>query len=72
MGIFLYVHSLAFIEDLHLEEKNITTPNDFLVEVNVLYTQAAYNCWVAACLYIITLAVSIHQYFLNRRANYSI
>ncbi|KAL3194936.1 hypothetical protein MRX96_045844 [Rhipicephalus microplus] len=29
---------------------------------------AAYNCWIAACLYVVTLAASVHQIYMNRRA----
>ncbi|XP_023221020.1 ribonuclease kappa-B-like [Centruroides sculpturatus] len=72
MGIFLYCKSVAFVEDLAIDERNHTTRNELLLNADNLYKQAAYNCWVAACLYIISLAVSVHQYFMNRQASYSI
>lgn len=72
MGIFLYTKSVAFVDDLPLEQGNYTTRNELLVEADKYYKQAAYNCWVAACLYIISLALAIHQYFMNRQASYFI
>jgi hypothetical protein len=29
---------------------------------------SAHNCWVAAGLYVVTLAVSLHQFWVNTRA----
>lgn len=34
--------------------------------------QNAYNCWIAALLYLITLAVSAHQFWLNNRSSLSV
>lgn len=67
LGIFLGVHSVAFAEDLPLE-KYVEEP-DFPNQVSRLYKQSSYNCLIAACLYIVSLGVSIWQYFLNRRAS---
>ncbi|CAN7941919.1 ribonuclease kappa-B [Ixodes scapularis] len=70
LGIFLFTHSVAFAEDLAIDEK--LPKIEFLTEINRKYTQAAYNCWIAACLYVVTLAVSVHQIYMNRRCNYSV
>lgn len=67
LGIFLWSHSVAFAEDLPLEEF-VGTP-DFDIQMSRIYTQASYNCLIAACLYIVSLGVSVWQYFLNRRAS---
>jgi len=71
MGILLYSHALAFAEDLELQE--ITTDNikEFIPESFSRYESAAHNCWIAACLYIATLAFSVHQYYINRRQQYA-
>ncbi|KAL1431574.1 ribonuclease kappa [Rhipicephalus microplus] len=67
MGIFLFTHSVAFAEDLGIEAEHMKK-HEFLTEANRRYTQAAYNCWIAACLYVVTLAASVHQIYMNRRA----
>lgn len=67
LGIFLGVHSLAFADDLPLEEYVGTTY--FKTEYARIYKQASFNCLIAACLYIVSLGISIWQYFLNRRAS---
>ncbi|XP_064476759.1 ribonuclease kappa-B-like [Ornithodoros turicata] len=69
MGVFLFTHSVAFAEDLNIEAKG--DRGEFITEVNRQYTQAAYNCWIAACLYLVTLVVSVQQIYVNRRANYA-
>lgn len=67
MGIFLGVHSVAFAEDLPLED--LLELEDFSTQMSRVYKQASYNCLIAACLYILSLCVSIWQYYLNRRAS---
>lgn len=69
LGIFLFTHSVAFAEDLDIDASG--DKKEFLTEANRKFTQAAYNCWIAACLYVVTLAVSVHQIYMNRRAQYS-
>jgi ribonuclease kappa len=74
MGIFYYVHSVALAEDLPgVEEPH--TPNDldeFYANIDRGYTQNAFNCWIAALLYIVTLAVSAHQFWANNRSSLSV
>ncbi|XP_055838297.1 ribonuclease kappa [Episyrphus balteatus] len=66
MGLFFYIHSVALIEDLPLEEKydNI---DDFYSAANAAYNQNAYNCWIAACIYVLTLLLSAQQFYANSR-----
>lgn len=33
--------------------------------------QNAYNCWIAALLYVITLVLSAHQFWMNNRSSVS-
>jgi len=76
MGILFYSRSVALVEDLPLKEeggedggyKNI---NEFFQDVDRGYSQNAYNCWIAACLYVVTLLFSGHQYWMNTKANTS-
>uniref|UniRef100_A0A834REL7 Ribonuclease kappa-B n=2 Tax=Sarcoptes scabiei TaxID=52283 RepID=A0A834REL7_SARSC len=70
MGILLYSHAVTFAEDLELHEIQADTLREFLPEAYQRYESAAHNCWIAACLYIVTLAVSMHQYVTNRRIQY--
>lgn len=67
LGIFLGVHGVAFADDLPLEE--YVTESDFKTQMARTYKQTSYNCLIAACLYIVTLGVSVWQYFLNRKAS---
>jgi len=70
MGIFYYVRSVALVEDVPgMEEVHLTTLDAFYKEADKGYTQNAYNCWIAACLYIITLAFSGHQFWVNSRSS---
>ncbi|KAL0820307.1 hypothetical protein ABMA28_006216 [Loxostege sticticalis] len=70
MGVFYYIRSVALLEDLPLDG----TPHDidhFIAEVESGYTQNAYNCWIAALLYVVTLVVSGHQFWMNNRSSVS-
>ena len=34
------------------------------------YQQNALNCWIAALLYLVTLCVSVQQFWMNNRSTY--
>lgn len=72
MGMLLYARSLAFAEDLELEEfaSEYSNIEEFIAEAYKRYAGAAHNCWIAACFYIATLAFSLHQYYTNRKIQY--
>ncbi|XP_011700861.1 PREDICTED: ribonuclease kappa-B [Wasmannia auropunctata] len=72
MGIFFYVRSVALVEDLPLEKGNFTSIGEFYKEVDRGYTQNAYNCWIAACIYVLTFLFSGHQFYLNSRSSLSV
>ncbi|KAL0100807.1 hypothetical protein PUN28_019295 [Cardiocondyla obscurior] len=72
MGIFFYVRSVALVEDLPLGEKNFTSMDEFYKVVDRGYTQNAYNCWIAACIYVLTFLFSGHQFYLNSRSSLSV
>ncbi|XP_012227001.1 ribonuclease kappa-B [Linepithema humile] len=72
MGIFFYVRSVALVEDLPLGEKNFTSFDQFYDLVDRGYTQNAYNCWIAACIYVLTFLFSGHQFYLNSRSSLSV
>lgn len=72
MGVLLYARSLTFAEDLNLNESidDFESEEEFIAEAYKRYASAAHNCWIAACLYIATLAFSLHQYYSNRKLQY--
>nr|CAD7590150.1 unnamed protein product [Timema genevievae] len=71
MGIFYYVKSVALAEDLPGLEEKFNTADEFYAKADVGYTQNAYNCWIAACLYILTMLFSGHQFYVNSRSSLS-
>ncbi|XP_076178227.1 ribonuclease kappa [Ptiloglossa arizonensis] len=68
MGIFFYVKSVALVEDLSLLE-HFEKLEDFYAEADRGYKQNAYNCWIAACIYVLTFLLSGHQFYLNSRSS---
>ncbi|XP_037960765.1 ribonuclease kappa-like isoform X1 [Teleopsis dalmanni] len=66
MGLFYYLQSVSLIQDLPLEE-HYDTLEMFYDAASDAYYQNAYNCWVAAFIYLITLVLSIHQYRVNKK-----
>ena len=70
MGVFYYIRSVALLEDLPLEE-NPPSIEHFISEVERGYNQNAMNCWIAALLYVVTLVVSGHQFWMNNRSSVS-
>ncbi|KAJ8717318.1 hypothetical protein PYW08_005717 [Mythimna loreyi] len=72
MGVFYYIRAVALLEDLPLEsESGHHNMESFIATVEAGYTQNAYNCWIAALLYVITLVVSAHQFWMNNRSSVS-
>ncbi|EZA52901.1 hypothetical protein DMN91_010461 [Ooceraea biroi] len=72
MGIFFYIRSVALVEDLPLGERNFTSLSNFYDVVERGYLQNAYNCWIAACIYVLTFLFSGHQFYLNSRSSLSV
>ncbi|XP_046999173.1 ribonuclease kappa-B [Schistocerca americana] len=71
MGIFYYVRSVALADDLPGVEKEFENLSEFYAAADAGYLQNAYNCWIAACLYIFTLLISGHQFYVNSRSSLS-
>jgi ribonuclease kappa len=71
MGIFFYGKSVALVEDLPLPDTGDEKidQNQFFADVDQAYSQNAYNCWIAACLYVGTFLLSAHQFYLNSSKN---
>ncbi|XP_017466723.1 PREDICTED: ribonuclease kappa-B [Rhagoletis zephyria] len=67
MGVFFFIHSVALIEDLPIGEE-FHSVEEFYTAANAAYNQNAYNCWIAACIYVLTLLLSAQQFYVNSRA----
>ena len=59
------------IEDLPLEGEFVKA-TDFYAAADRGYKQNAYNCWIAACIYVFTLLFSGHQFYINSRSSLSV
>ncbi|XP_075981403.1 ribonuclease kappa-like [Anticarsia gemmatalis] len=72
MGVFYQIGAVALLEDLPLEaEGGHHSIDSFVATVEAGYRQNAINCWIAALLYVITLVVSGHQFWMNNRSSVS-
>ena len=65
MGVFLKLRSPAFIEDLPIDENNLTEDH-----VYSKYDQASTNCFIAASLYVCVFGASAVCWHINNRRNY--
>ncbi|XP_076751011.1 ribonuclease kappa [Xylocopa sonorina] len=71
MGIFFYTKSVALVEDLPLEG-TFERATIFYAAADRGYKQNAYNCWIAACIYVLTFLFSGHQFYINSRSSLSV
>lgn len=75
MGVFYHIRAVALLEDLPLEEHDPEHSGDviqnFIINAEKGYTQNSQNCWIAALLYLITLVISGHQFWMNNRSSVS-
>jgi len=65
-GLFMW-KSVGLIEDLGLEEHYDTT-EELYEAADHAYTNIAFNCWIAAAIYLVTMVVSVQQFHVNRQA----
>ncbi|KAL1459760.1 hypothetical protein WDU94_011715 [Cyamophila willieti] len=72
MGVFYQMRSVALAEDLPGVEHHFATADEYLEVVNKGYTLNAYNCWIAAVLYFLTLLLSAQQFHANTRSSISL
>jgi len=71
MGVFFYTKSVALIEDVPLEEE-YESGAKLITDMETGFQQNALNCWIAALLYLVTLCVSVQQFWMNNRSTYSV
>jgi len=67
MGLAFYNRNVAVVEDLNFDD-TISDPNEYFDKMDEAYDKQAMNCAVAAGIYVVTLLISWHQYWLNTRA----
>ncbi|KAK9874107.1 hypothetical protein WA026_002461 [Henosepilachna vigintioctopunctata] len=73
MGVFYYFGAVALAEDIpEVSFEHGTKLKDFYAKVDAGYTQNAYNCWIAALLYLATLVFSAQQFWANNRSSLSV
>lgn len=66
-GLAFQSRSIALVEDLALDETLKDSHEDYFLEMEKAFDRGANNCYIAALLYLVTLLVSLHQHWLNRR-----
>lgn len=65
MAVFFAIRAPAFIEDLKIAEEDHHDAETFLNAMDDSYYTIATNCGIAAGMYVVTLAVSGWQFWLN-------
>ncbi|XP_050726316.1 ribonuclease kappa-like [Eriocheir sinensis] len=68
MGIFFFIKSPAFIEDLYIPEEAHHDANEYIKALDESYHTIAVNCGIAAGMYVITLIISGWQVMVNQRS----
>jgi len=66
-GLLYHNRSVAFIDDLSVNQEAFRSPSDLFNEIENKYEQGALNCWIAALMYVATLCVSVQQFWMNER-----
>ena len=61
--------SVALIEDIKLDE-SYTSLASLRTDMDAGYHQNAFNYWIAALLYLVTLCFSAQQFWMNNRTSY--
>ena len=67
MSLALYSRNVAFIEDLEFNQ-TVKEAAAYKENMEEAYDIGGLNCMIAAILYIVTLVISGHQYWLNTRS----
>lgn len=70
MGVFLRIHSPAFMEDLPVDESAWEQDGFSESYIHGIYDQASTNCFIAAGLYVGVFVLSFIMWRINSRNNY--
>jgi ribonuclease kappa len=66
MGIFYFVEAAPLLDDLEFNS-NATDDEVFRYNLKNAYSQRAYNCWIAAFLYVGLLVFAGSQFMINQK-----
>ncbi len=66
MGIFFYMEAAPLLDDFDFND-NTTNEKIFKENLTDAYSQRAYNCWIAAFLYIGLLVLAGSQFMINQK-----
>lgn len=65
LGIFFYIQAAPLLDDFQIDNKNFTNTNEFATTLQQAFHQRAYNCWIAAGLYVALLIFTGIQFMKN-------
>jgi len=71
MAILFHFQSVAFIEDIKVNETEGMGAAEFKEELDKAYANTAKNCLITTLCYVFTLALSAHQFWINSKAGRS-
>ncbi|XP_048728975.1 ribonuclease kappa-A-like [Ostrea edulis] len=70
LGVFYKIHSVALFEDIPLTAEKWKKENYTMSIIYEKYDQTAYNCFIAAGIYILCFIFSCCQQRMNSKASY--
>ncbi|XP_052678833.1 ribonuclease kappa-like [Crassostrea angulata] len=70
LGVFYKIHSVALFEDIPLSAEEWAKGNYSMTEIHEKFDQTAYNCFIAAGIYILFFFFSCCQQRMNSKASY--
>lgn len=70
LGVFYKIHSVALFEDIPLKAEDWAKSNYSMSEIHEKFDQTAYNCFIAAGIYVFLFFFSCCQQRLNSKASY--
>ncbi|CAF0824116.1 unnamed protein product [Rotaria sp. Silwood1] len=66
MGIFFYFEAAPLLDEFEFENKS-RSKESFETDIKHAYSQRAYNCWIAAFLYVGLLVLAGSQFMTNQK-----
>lgn len=66
MGIFFFTQAAPLLDEFELKKEDID-PNTFKTDLSNQFNQRAYNCWIAAFLYVGLLVFAGTQFMTNQK-----
>ncbi|CAF1285504.1 unnamed protein product [Rotaria magnacalcarata] len=66
MGIFFYTQAAPLLDSFEFKEEEVKQ-DSFEIDLRNAYSQRAYNCWIAAFLYVGLLVFAGSQFMTNQK-----